>query len=601
MAESGDSRSVQSESKPKIESDGDNDRHDQHSSLVKEMTQKTTDSDSEEDGDNLQSNKNSNAKVDKENDIENKQRPEGVTEELTNRSLVTEQQEDTIHSNTRTITKENIQMDNEPIIERTEGKTEDIIDTSTDIQEQDDSSQFDQNATTEKDIKMDNEPRERTEDVVTPKTAAGESDQKEDGMTKKDIDTSKDSQQQEDSSRSNTSTRAMEDIHMCSEPKEITKETTEKVTDMSTDTQEQDDSSKSKTSTITEKENEPRKRTEERPEEDIYRSTDTQEEEEEDSSQSNTSAMDDKQMDNEPMERTEVTPKTAAGPFDTSPDIKQHEESSQEDMEDNESIKRKEDIRWWILAGVAIILAIGCAALYNPESTSPVQKENDEVEMFTEKLNKVESSFPNQRPELWRRSRLHISRHLKTASPTEPVSLILTSGHGAERTLGCLAKCLAEAFSTARNSSVLNIYGKSKSLQDSDQVKLDIDNDLRKAFDGEKLAAVIHRFEELPPGSTLIFYRYCDHENAAYKNVLLVFTVMLDAELEITDNISLGRVEDMVHDQLIRKFVSSDKSALFNQMDVDKLSGLWSRISHLILPVAAEEESIQQGCGLESF
>lgn len=240
------------------------------------------------------------------------------------------------------------------------------------------------------------------------------------------------------------------------------------------------------------------------------------------------------------------------------------------------------------------------AVLYMvPYSTPPVQKDVDVVDVFIERMAKVKSSFPNQRPELWKRSQIHISRHLKTVNPTEPVSLILTSGRGAERTLGCLAQRLAKAFSGALNSSVLNIDGKSKTSQDSDQVKLDIDSDLRKAFGGKKLAAVIHRFEELPPGSTLIFYRYCDHENAAYKKVFLVFTVMLDAVVEIPSNASLAGIEDMVHEQIKLKFVSSDKAAVFNRMDVDKLSGLWSRISHLILPVTGEEMFEQQGCGFE--
>ncbi|XP_051759333.1 torsin-1A-interacting protein 2 isoform X33 [Ctenopharyngodon idella] len=249
-------------------------------------------------------------------------------------------------------------------------------------------------------------------------------------------------------------------------------------------------------------------------------------------------------------------------------------------------------------AAVAFLLAAMVWLILNfSDSTLPVQNEVNVVDVFNQEMEKLKTSFPNQRPELWRRSLIHLRRHLKTEHPTEPVSLILTSGHRAERTLGCLARCLAQAFSTARNSSVLNINGTSKASQDSDQVKLDIDSELRKAFEGKTFAAVIHRFEELPPGSTLIFYRYCDHENAAYKNVFLAFTVMLDAEVEVPSNVGLGRVEEMVQEHVKQKFVSSDKLATFNEMDVDKLSGLWSRISHLILPVAAEETIEQQGCG----
>ncbi|XP_016350579.1 torsin-1A-interacting protein 2 isoform X10 [Sinocyclocheilus anshuiensis] len=274
----------------------------------------------------------------------------------------------------------------------------------------------------------------------------------------------------------------------------------------------------------------------------------------------------------------------------------------EEDVERDENVQPQIIVQgnnktFWTAAAVILFSALVCALYqHSPDSTPPIPNTVNVVDVFNQEMKKLETTFPNQHPELWRRSLIHLRRHLKTKNPTEPVSLILTSGHRAEKTLGCLALCLARAFSTAHNSSVLNINGKNKASQDSDQVKLDIDSELRKAFEGKKSAAVIQRFEELPPGSTLIFYRYCDHENAAYKDVFLAFTVMLDAEVEVPSNVSLGRVEEMVQEHIKQKFVSSDKSAMFNQMDVDKLGGLWSRISHLILPVAAEKKIEEQGC-----
>ncbi len=218
------------------------------------------------------------------------------------------------------------------------------------------------------------------------------------------------------------------------------------------------------------------------------------------------------------------------------------------------------------------------------------------IEKFDLELTALQALFPSQHPLFWKRSGKHLKSHLETVNPTEPVSVILTAGHQAERTLGCLARRLAGVYSATHNASILEIDGTTKSAQDSGQVKLEIDEALKEAFEGDKPAAVVHRFEELPPGSTLIFYRYCDHENAVYKKVFLVFTVMLSRD-EIAPTTSLSAVEDMVYTHVKEKFVISDKSTMFNQMDVDKLSGLWSRISHLILPVAAEEKIEQQGCG----
>ncbi|KAL0186074.1 hypothetical protein M9458_017744, partial [Cirrhinus mrigala] len=216
------------------------------------------------------------------------------------------------------------------------------------------------------------------------------------------------------------------------------------------------------------------------------------------------------------------------------------------------------------------------------------------MEKFDVELEALRALFPGQHPEFWKRCRKHLKNHLDTGNPTEPVSLILTAGLQAKRTLGCLARSLATVYSATHNASILEIEGATKSAEDSDRVKLEIDEALIKAFEGDKRAAVVHRFEELPPGSSLIFYRYCDHENAAYKKVFLAFTVMLSVDEIATTNLS--EVEDMVYEHIKQKFVISDKSARFNQMDVDKLSGLWSRISHLILPVAAEDKVEQQGC-----
>lgn len=251
--------------------------------------------------------------------------------------------------------------------------------------------------------------------------------------------------------------------------------------------------------------------------------------------------------------------------------------------------------RYLIALGVVVVVAILVQHLFPPESP-PQKTDVRQIDIFLMQMDKLKSRFPNQRAELWNRSKIHLLRHLQTAQPTEPVSLILTAGFRAERTLRCLAKGLASAFSTSLNASVLHINGSSKANQDSDQVKLDIDSKLQGAFEGDKPVAVIHRFEELPPGSTLIFYRYCDHENAAYKKTCLIFTVLLGEEEEIPAKSHLSAVEEMVDDHLQKKFISDGHPVSFDRMDLDKYGGLWSRISHLILPVTAEERMEQQGC-----
>ncbi|XP_070816784.1 torsin-1A-interacting protein 2-like [Chaetodon trifascialis] len=251
--------------------------------------------------------------------------------------------------------------------------------------------------------------------------------------------------------------------------------------------------------------------------------------------------------------------------------------------------------RYLMALGVVVVVAILVQHLFPPESP-PQKTDVRQIDIFLMQMDKLKSRFPKQRAELWNRSKIHLLRHLQTAQPTEPVSLILTAGFRAERTLRCLAQGLASAFSTSLNASILHIDGASKASQESDQVKLDIDSKLQGAFEGDKPVAVIHRFEELPPGSTLIFYRYCDHENAAYKKTCLIFTVLLGEEEEIPAKSHLSAVEEMVDDHLQKKFISDGHPVSFDRMDRDKYGGLWSRISHLILPVTAEERMEQEGC-----
>uniref|UniRef100_A0A3B3D871 Torsin-1A-interacting protein 1/2 AAA+ activator domain-containing protein n=1 Tax=Oryzias melastigma TaxID=30732 RepID=A0A3B3D871_ORYME len=277
------------------------------------------------------------------------------------------------------------------------------------------------------------------------------------------------------------------------------------------------------------------------------------------------------------------------------------QEAAEEEEEDPQEAPVQEAqpeggaLTFWMVAVGVVVLAVLLWPLLR-SSPPPGVEDVRPVDVFLKQMETVKTRFPNQRAELWNRNRIHVKRHLQTLRPTEPVSLILTAGLKAERTLRCLAQSLASAFSTAVNASVLHIDGAGAARQDSDRVKLDIDRQLQGAFEGDKPVAVIHRFEELPPGSTLIFYRYCDHENAAYKKVFLIFTVLLQEEDEIPGTAGLSAVEEMVDDHLQKKFLSQDRPASFDRMDIDKYGGLWSRISHLILPVAAEERVELHGC-----
>ena len=110
---------------------------------------------------------------------------------------------------------------------------------------------------------------------------------------------------------------------------------------------------------------------------------------------------------------------------------------------------------------------------------------------------------------------------------------------------------------------------------------------MKEKFLDDHRAAVIHRLELLPFPSPLLFYSYCDDQNAPYKHVAIIFTVHLPEEPSLS--LSPKEAEAIVEKYLLKKVWLRD--------DMDTVAALLSRIANTVVLMNGESsDSLKAYC-----
>ena len=226
-----------------------------------------------------------------------------------------------------------------------------------------------------------------------------------------------------------------------------------------------------------------------------------------------------------------------------------------------------------ITAFFIIIVAI----LLSPPDRDPKPcRDFDFPKIFANKIVELQSSFTNQTDRFWRIIKNRGLAHLRNASPSQPLVLLLAAPPAAHSTVDCLARKLAVALDPKHKRMLATIDGREERSLPGEMAKKKMDGFLIKRFKEGYRAALVHQLELLPFPAPLLFHLYCDDHNAPYKHVAIIFTVHLpvepDASLEpkeaertveryLADEVWAKENKDAIADLLIRV---TDTVALMN-------------------------------------
>lgn len=313
----------------------------------------------------------------------------------------------------------------------------------------------------------------------------------------------------------------------------------------------------------------------------------TENEEDADSSKEDTADEDDMQeAQNPPASLPELSEKVDKEENDV--EITNLRDSEKfEEVEDTQS---KQDFGY-ICSSVAVLIGGAFLCLVVAMYISPPEREMkgdfDLVKVFGNGVDQLQVSFTNQTERFWKILKNRGLAHLRNNNPSQPLVFLLAAPPPAHEWVDCLATKLAEKLDPRHKRNLARIDGADEKGYPPDQIKKKMDVYLKQKFLHDHRVAVIHHLELLPPPSPLLFYSYCDDQNAPHKHVAIIFTVHLPEE----PSPSLSPKEA---EATVEKYLSKE---VWLRDDMDAVAALLSRITDTVALMNGESNnSLKADC-----
>ena len=233
-----------------------------------------------------------------------------------------------------------------------------------------------------------------------------------------------------------------------------------------------------------------------------------------------------------------------------------------------------------ILLIVAFMLII--VAIIFGSREPEIETDFDFPKIFANKIVELQSSFTNQTDRFWRILKNRGLAHLRNASPPQPLVLLLAAPPAAHSTVECFARKLAEALDPKHKRMLATIDGREERNYPGEKAKKKMDELLITRFKNGHKAALIHHLELLPPPSPLLFYSYCDDQNAPNKHVAIIFTVHLPVEPDAS-------LEPKEAEGIVEKYLADE---VWGKEDKDAVAALLSRVANTVALMNGESSSL---------